>query len=85
MDYYLVHTLNEQSASSSIVFTHTCKDTHRLALMLGNLGIRAKTDFWSNDSERLGVLNIFKSGECNILVCSDVGNRGLDIPYQSKN
>ncbi|GKC77990.1 DEAD-box ATP-dependent RNA helicase 10-like protein, partial [Tanacetum coccineum] len=31
--------------------------------------------------ERLDALNIFNSGECNILVCSDVGSRGLDIPF----
>ncbi|GKD10008.1 DEAD-box ATP-dependent RNA helicase 10-like protein [Tanacetum coccineum] len=81
-DYYLVHTLNEKSASSSIVFTHTCNDTHRLALMLGNLGIRAKPISGQMiQEERLDALNIFNSGECNILVCSDVGSRGLDIPF----
>lgn len=31
-------------------------------------------------SKRLGALNKFKSGECNVLVCTDVASRGLDIP-----
>jgi len=31
-------------------------------------------------SKRLGALNKFKSGECNILLCTDVASRGLDIP-----
>ncbi|KAL1187675.1 DEAD-box ATP-dependent RNA helicase 10 [Cardamine amara subsp. amara] len=31
-------------------------------------------------SKRLGALNKFKAGECNILVCTDVASRGLDIP-----
>lgn len=30
--------------------------------------------------KRLGALNKFKAGECNILVCTDVVARGLDIP-----
>lgn len=30
--------------------------------------------------KRLGALNKFKAGECDILVCTDVASRGLDIP-----
>ncbi|GAU51249.1 hypothetical protein TSUD_187900 [Trifolium subterraneum] len=30
--------------------------------------------------KRLGALNKFKSGDCNILLCTDVASRGLDIP-----
>ncbi|KAK0598845.1 hypothetical protein LWI29_038551 [Acer saccharum] len=33
-----------------------------------------------NQSKRLGALNKFKAGECNILICTDVASRGLDIP-----
>ena len=28
----------------------------------------------------MGALNKFKAGECNILICTDVASRGLDIP-----
>ncbi|KAK1581199.1 hypothetical protein Q3G72_003978 [Acer saccharum] len=31
-------------------------------------------------SKRLGALNKFKAGECNILICTDVASKGLDIP-----
>lgn len=31
-------------------------------------------------AKRLGALNKFKAGECNILICTDVASRGLDIP-----
>ncbi|KAL6136152.1 hypothetical protein ACLB2K_061453 [Fragaria x ananassa] len=30
--------------------------------------------------KRLGALNMFKSGQCNVLICTDVASRGLDIP-----
>lgn len=33
-----------------------------------------------NQAKRLGALNKFKAGECNILICTDVASRGLDIP-----
>lgn len=33
-----------------------------------------------NQAKRLGALNKFKSGECNVLICTDVASRGLDIP-----
>jgi ATP-dependent RNA helicase DDX47/RRP3 len=36
--------------------------------------------FKCSQSKRLGALNKFKAGECNILVCTDVASRGLDIP-----
>lgn len=35
-------------------------------------------NFWQ--AKRLGALNKFKAGECNILICTDVASRGLDIP-----
>lgn len=38
------------------------------------------TLFRSWQAKRLGALNKFKAGECNILVCTDVASRGLDIP-----
>ncbi|PWA79074.1 DEAD-box ATP-dependent RNA helicase 10 [Artemisia annua] len=80
-DCYLVHILNEISSTLSMVFTHTCKDTQRVVLMLGNLGVRAiPISGQMVQAERLAAVNMFKSGECNILVCSDVGSRGLDIP-----
>lgn len=30
--------------------------------------------------KRLGALNKFKARECNVLICTDVASRGLDIP-----
>ncbi|VVB09865.1 unnamed protein product [Arabis nemorensis] len=50
-------------------------------LMLRRLGFRAiPISGQMTQSKRLGALNKFKSGECNILVCTDVASRELDIP-----
>ncbi|KAJ4829887.1 hypothetical protein Tsubulata_013147, partial [Turnera subulata] len=78
---YLVYILTEMSGSTSMVFTRTCDATSFLALLLRNLGFRAIPIFGHmNQSKRLGALNKFKAGEYNILICTDVASRGLDIP-----
>ncbi|KAJ9537698.1 hypothetical protein OSB04_030431 [Centaurea solstitialis] len=80
-DCYLVYILIEKSGSTSMVFTRTCEATRLLALMLRNLGLRAiPISGQMTQAKRLGALNKFKAGECNILICTDVASRGLDIP-----
>ncbi|XP_060200967.1 DEAD-box ATP-dependent RNA helicase 10-like [Lycium barbarum] len=80
-DCYLIYILTEMSGSTSMVFTRTCDATRLLALMLRNLGLRAiPISGQMTQSKRLGALNKFKAGECNILICTDVASRGLDIP-----
>ncbi|KAJ7982042.1 DEAD-box ATP-dependent RNA helicase [Quillaja saponaria] len=80
-DCYLVYILTEMSGSTSMVFTRTCEATRLLALLLRNLGLRAiPISGQMSQHKRLGALNIFKAGECNILICTDVASRGLDIP-----
>ncbi|KAL7222713.1 hypothetical protein ACSBR1_024417 [Camellia fascicularis] len=78
---YLVYILSEKSGSTSMVFTRTCDSTGLLAQMLRNLGLRAiPISGHMTQAKRHGALNKFKAGECNILVCTDVASRGLDIP-----
>ncbi|XP_076923324.1 DEAD-box ATP-dependent RNA helicase 10-like [Bidens hawaiensis] len=78
---YLVYILIEKSGSTSMVFTRTCEATRHLAMMLRNLGLRAiPISGQMTQANRLGALNKFKAGECNILICTDVASRGLDIP-----
>ncbi|XP_042495652.1 DEAD-box ATP-dependent RNA helicase 10-like [Macadamia integrifolia] len=68
------------SGSTSMVFTRTCEQTRLLALILRNLGLRAiPISGQMSQAKRLGALNKFKAGECNILICTDVASRGLDI------
>ncbi|CAB4277029.1 unnamed protein product [Prunus armeniaca] len=80
-DCYLVYILTEKCQCTTMVFTRTCDATQLLALMLRNLGIRAiPISGHMTQSKRLGALNMFKAGECNVLICTDVASRGLDIP-----
>ncbi|XP_057973036.1 DEAD-box ATP-dependent RNA helicase 10 [Malania oleifera] len=80
-DCYLIYILIEMSGKTSIVFTRTCDSTRLMALMLRNLGLRAiPISGQMSQANRLGALNKFKAGECNILVATDVASRGLDIP-----
>ncbi|KAL5582518.1 hypothetical protein UlMin_014960 [Ulmus minor] len=80
-DCYLVFILRERTDCTSMVFTRTCEATRLLALILRNLGMRAiPISGQMSQAKRLGALNEFKSGKCNILVCTDLASRGLDIP-----
>ncbi|XWS16749.1 hypothetical protein CRYUN_Cryun33cG0005400 [Craigia yunnanensis] len=85
-DCYLVYILTEMSGCTSMVFTRTCDANRLLSFILRNLNIRAipisgqMTQVWIYFVKRLGALNKFKSGEYNVLVCTDVASRGLDIP-----
>ncbi|KAG0501941.1 hypothetical protein HPP92_002013 [Vanilla planifolia] len=80
-DCYLVYILTAMSGSTSMVFTRTCDSTRLLALLLRNLGLKAiPISGQMSQTKRLGALNKFKAGSCNILLCTDVASRGLDIP-----
>ncbi|XP_065864951.1 DEAD-box ATP-dependent RNA helicase 10 [Euphorbia lathyris] len=80
-DCYLVYLLTEKSGCTTMVFTRTCDATNFLAVVLRNLGLRAiPINGHMTQTKRLGALNKFKAGECNILICTDVASRGLDIP-----
>ncbi|RHZ44451.1 hypothetical protein Glove_724g10 [Diversispora epigaea] len=80
-DCYLIYLCNELAGNTIIIFTRTCNDTQRLALILRNLGFPAiPLSGKLSQSKRLGSLNKFKAGNKNILVATDVASRGLDIP-----
>ncbi|KAG7194665.1 ribosomal RNA processing protein [Scheffersomyces spartinae] len=80
-DTYLVHLLNELHGKSMIIFARTCSHTHRTALLTRMLGFSSIPLHGKlTQSQRLGALNKFKAGQASILVCTDVGARGLDIP-----
>lgn len=80
-DCYMVYLLNELAGNSTIIFTRTCHDTQKIAIMLRNLGFGAVPLHGQlPQAKRLGALNKFKAGTRNILVATDVASRGIDIP-----
>jgi len=66
---------------STIIFTQRCATAHLLHLMLTNLEI-ASVPLHSHltQPQRLHSLARFRAREVPILVTTDVGSRGLDIP-----
>ena len=78
---YLIYILNEFTSGSCIVFVSTCLGSIQTTLMLRHMGFKAiSINGKMTQSNRIGALNKFKSGERNILVATDVAARGLDIP-----
>lgn len=82
-DCYFTYLLaNECKSKSMLVFVSTCNNAQRLALLLRNLGLSAICLHGQmNQSKRLGALHKFKSASRDILICTDIASRGLDIPH----
>lgn len=81
-DAYLTLLLRTQFSSKTIIlFTSKCQTCERLRIMLKELGFKT-TALHSEMSqgERISSLAKFKSGIVKILLATDVGSRGLDIP-----
>ena len=80
-DVYLTYLINEHAGKSLLVFGATCNNVQRLALMLRSLGFPAICLHGQmSQPKRIGALTKFKSGGREILICTDVASRGLDIP-----
>ena len=80
-DCYLTWLINENAGKSVLVFGATCNNVQRLALMLRNLGFPAICLHGQmSQTKRSGALQKFQSGDREILICTDVVSRGLDIP-----
>ncbi|KAJ9103919.1 putative RNA helicase [Naganishia friedmannii] len=75
---------NDESTSyipSTIIFTQRCATAHLVHLMLHELDIPSvPLHSHLSQPERLQSLTRFRSGGVPILVTTDVGSRGLDIP-----
>jgi ATP-dependent RNA helicase DDX47/RRP3 len=81
-DTYLIYLMAvEFTGRSAIIFTRTVNEAQRLAILLRTLGLGAiPLHGQLSQSNRLGALNKFKTGNRNMLVATDVAARGLDIP-----
>lgn len=66
------------------IFTRTCDNTRKIALMLRNLGFGAiPIHGQMSQPKRLGAMNKFKAGERNILVATDVASRGEGLLHSA--
>lgn len=75
-DCYLAYFLTELAGATFMVFTRTCDNTRKLALMLRNLGFDALPIHGQmSQPKRLAALNKFKGGERSILAATGAATR----------
>ncbi|KAI8921101.1 P-loop containing nucleoside triphosphate hydrolase protein [Powellomyces hirtus] len=81
-DAYLAHLVKTNfEGKTMIIFTGKCRTCERLRVMLRELGLKSTAlHAQMSQSDRLGSLAKFKGGIVPILLATDVGSRGLDIP-----
>jgi ATP-dependent RNA helicase DDX49/DBP8 len=75
------YNTDAQYIPSTIIFTQRCATAHLVHLMLRELDIPSvPLHSHLSQPERLQSLTRFRSGGVPVLVTTDVGSRGLDIP-----
>ena len=80
-DCYLAYYLTELAGATFMIFTRTCDNTRKMALMLRNLGFDAiPIHGQMAQAKRIGALNKFKAGERSILVATGMH---LQLIYHS--
>ena len=76
----LQHCLNDAAIAQAIVFTATKRDAEQLARDLGDSGMPALPLHGDlQQRERNRTLNRLRSGDCRVLVATDVAARGIDV------
>lgn len=80
----LLHLLKENAYESVLVFVRTKKKADTVAKALNISNIRTKALHGDkNQSERMKVLEFFKTKEVKVLVATDIAARGIDIDQLS--
>ena len=80
-DTYLVHLLRTFDSLSTIVFTASCKSCEILQALINGVGVESVAlHSRMSQADRSRALSRFKSSRVRVLVATDVGSRGLDIP-----
>jgi ATP-dependent RNA helicase DeaD len=76
----LVHLLKKEHKGLIMVFCNTQHNTDFVARNLENMGIDAVAIHGGlSQDKRSKIMNLFHSQDVNVLVCTDVAARGLDI------
>lgn len=80
-DYHLYHLLKENDGKKIIIFTNSISHTKKLHSIFSYFNEFKTTCLHSKmqQSHRIKNLERFQNGNVNILFCTDVGARGLDI------
>ena len=76
----LIDLLSASDAQQVLVFSRTKHGADKLAKILNRAGIRSCA-IHGNKSQnaRVKAMNDFKSGECRVMIATDIAARGLDI------
>eukprot|EP00922_Rhytidocystis_sp_ex-Travisia-forbesii_P034155 GHVS01050750.1.p1 GENE.GHVS01050750.1~~GHVS01050750.1.p1 ORF type:complete len:454 (+),score=97.65 GHVS01050750.1:113-1474(+) len=78
---YLTSILHHFLSCTVMIFSNTCVTARRAAVFLRHLGFNSVCLHGKmTQPQRLAALNQFKAGERRVLVATEVGSRGLDIP-----
>ena len=76
----LIDLLGESDADQVLVFTRTKHGADKLARILTKAGIRSSAIHGNKaQNARVKAMNDFKSGECRVLIATDIAARGIDI------
>jgi ATP-dependent RNA helicase RhlE len=76
----LIHLLNDASLNMVLVFSRTKHGADKVALKLGQAGIRTATLHANrSQNQRLRALRDFKTGDVRVLVATDIAARGIDV------
>ena len=76
----LVHLLKKERAKLAMIFCNTRRNVDFIADNLNNKGINAQAIHGGlEQNKRIRILTDFHENRVNILVCTDVAARGLDI------
>ena len=76
----LIDLLSASNAQQVLVFSRTKHGADKLAKILNRAGIRSCA-IHGNKSQnaRVKAMNDFKSGECRVMIATDIAARGIDI------
>lgn len=79
--FFLENLIKENEEEKVIVFVRTKVRAERVKKAMERVDIAAETIHGDVDQkDRFSVLSKFKSGECKVLITTDVAARGIDIP-----
>lgn len=76
----LIEQIREKNIERALVFTRTKRDANRVSHFLNDSGISSDAIHGNkSQSAREAALGRIKSGECRVLVATDIAARGIDI------